>query len=85
MEAIYLLRRLMKRYQDKNKHIHMVFIDLEKAYEKVLEDLISWALEKKCVIKRYIEMIQDMYSGAMTTMRTDVRETIDFLIIVGLH
>ena len=63
----------------------MIFIDLEKAYDKVLRDLIWWALEKKCVTKRYIEMIQDMYDGAMTTVRTVVGETNDFPITVSLH
>ena len=58
MEAIYLLRKLMKRYQDKKKDLRMVFIDLEKAYDKVPRDLIWWALEKKGVTKRYIDMIQ---------------------------
>ena len=70
MEAIYLLTKLKKRYRDKKKDLRMVFIDLEKAYDKVPRDLTWWALEKKGVSKRYIEMIQDMYSGAMTTVRT---------------
>ena len=63
----------------------MVFIDLEKAYDKVPRDLIWWALEKKYVAKRYIEMIQDMYSGAMTTVRTVIGETNSFSITAGLH
>ena len=62
MEAIYLLRRLMEMYRDKKKDLHVVFIDLEKASDKVPRDLVWWALEKKGVTKRYIEMIQDMYS-----------------------
>ena len=53
METIYLLRRLVERYYDKKKYLHMAFIDLEKAYDKVPRDLIWWALEKKGVTKRY--------------------------------
>ena len=50
----------MERYRDKKKDLLMIFIDLEKTYDKVPRDLIWWALEKKGVTKRYIEMIQDM-------------------------
>ena len=72
MEAIYLLRRLMERYRDKKKDLHMIFIDLEKAYDKIPRDLIWWVLEKKGATKKYIEMIHDMYCGTMTTVRTVV-------------
>ena len=65
--------------------LHMVFIDLERAYDKVPRDLIWWTLEEKGATKRYIEMIQDMYSGAMTTVRTVIGKTNDFPITIGLH
>ena len=35
MEAIYLLRRVIEKYKKKKRDIHMMFIDLEKAYDRV--------------------------------------------------
>jgi hypothetical protein len=35
METIFLIRQLMERCREQKKYLHIIFIDLEKAYDKV--------------------------------------------------
>jgi hypothetical protein len=75
----------MGRYREEKKDLHMVFIDLEKAYDKVPRDVMWWALEKQKVPTKYITLIKDMYKDAMTCVRTYDGDTSDFPIKIGLH
>jgi hypothetical protein len=85
MEAIFLVRQLMERYKEQKKDLHMVFIDLEKAYDKVPRNVMWWALEKHKVPTKYITLIKDMYDNVVTSVRTSDGDTDDFPIKIGLH
>ena len=63
MEVIFLIRQLMERYREQKNDLHMVFIDLEKAYDKVPRNIMWWVLEKHKVPTKYITLIKDMYKG----------------------
>ena len=39
----------------------MVFIDLEKAYDKVSREVLQWTLMKKRVPIKYIDTTKDIY------------------------
>ncbi|RZC05226.1 Protein RER1B isoform E [Glycine soja] len=85
MEAIYLLRRVMEQYRMAQQDLHLIFIDLEKAYDRVPREILWKALDKKGVRVAYIRAIQDMYDRVSTSVRTQGGESDDFPITIGLH
>ena len=66
IEAIHILRRLMEKYREHRRNLHMVFIDLEKAYDSVPREVIWKCLKEKDVSGTYIRMVKDMYENART-------------------
>jgi len=84
-EAIHLLCQLIERFRERKRNLHMVFINLEKAYDKVPREVLWWILMKKRVPIKYIDIIRDMYDGVVTNIRTCRGITSDFFITIGLH
>lgn len=54
--AIYILRRLMERDRENRRDLNVVFIDLEKVYDIVPCKITWWALEKKQIPCKYMEV-----------------------------
>jgi hypothetical protein len=44
METIFLIRQIIGRHREQ-KDLHMIFIDLEKAYDKISRNITWWALK----------------------------------------
>jgi len=83
-EAIHLLRQLIERFRER-RNLHMVFIYLEKAYDKVPREVLWWTLIKKGVPIKYIDIIKDIYDGVVANVRTCGGITSDFSITIGLY
>ena len=71
----------MKRYRVKEKDLHIIFSNLQKAYDKLPRKV----LEKNDVRVAYIQAIKDMYNGTMTSMRTTRSKTKVFSINIEMH
>ena len=63
----------------------MVFIDLEKTYDRVPRHVLWWVLNKKAVPLKYVSIIRDMYEGVVMNIRTYGRLTDEFSITTGVH
>jgi hypothetical protein len=61
-----LIRQLMERHQEHKKDLHMIFIDLEKAYDKIPRNIMWWVLKRKLVPTKYVTLIKDMYTNVVT-------------------
>jgi hypothetical protein len=81
MDAIFLIRQHMERCKEQKKDMHMVFIDLEKAYDKVSRNVMWWALKKYKFSTKYITLIKDIYDNVVTSDG----DTNDFSINIELH
>jgi hypothetical protein len=78
--VIFLIRQLIKRYREHKKNLHMIFIDLEKIYDKILRNIMRWTLKKKCVPIKYVTRIKDMYTNIVICVRACDSESDAFSI-----
>ncbi|GKC46032.1 hypothetical protein Tco_1063754 [Tanacetum coccineum] len=74
-EAICLLRSLMEKYRERQRDLHMAFLDMEKAYDCIPRELVWRTLIDKGAPRRYLRVLRDMYEGAKTRVRTSVGDT----------
>ena len=67
------------------RDLYMVFINFEKAYNRIPKDVLWWALNNKGFPFKYVSIIRDMYEGVVTTVRTCGGLTDEFPITIGVH
>ncbi|KAK3515930.1 hypothetical protein QTP86_004742, partial [Hemibagrus guttatus] len=84
-DAIFALRILMEKYRDGQRERHCVFVDLEKAYDRVPREELWYCMRKSGVAEKYVRVVQDMYERSRTVVRCAVGQTEEFKVEVGLH
>jgi Reverse transcriptase (RNA-dependent DNA polymerase) len=75
----------MERYREQKKYLHMIFIDLEKAYDKISKNIMWWTFEKKWVPTKYIILIKDIYINIVICVKVCDSESDVFSIKIELY
>ncbi|XP_051790978.1 uncharacterized protein LOC127529870 [Erpetoichthys calabaricus] len=81
-DAMFALRMLMEKFREGQKELHCVFVDLD---DRVPREELSYFMRKSGVAEKYLRVVQDMYEGSVTVMRSAVGVMDAFKMEVGLH
>ena len=53
-DTMFALRKLMEKYRKDQREIHCVFVDLEKAYNRILREELWYCMRKSGMVKKYV-------------------------------
>ena len=67
--AMLALRMLIEKYREVQRELYCVFVDLEKAYDRVAREELWYCMIKSGIVEKYVQLVQDMYEGSETVMR----------------
>jgi len=65
-DAIIIVRQMQEKLRTKGKKLYFGFVDLEKAFDSVLREVIRWAMRKLGVEEWLVLAVMSMYSCAKT-------------------
>ena len=80
-DAVFALRMLTEKYRE--GQLHCVFVDLEKACDRVPREELCYCMRKSGVTEKYVGAVQDMYEGWKTVVRCVVGVTEEFKVVGG--
>ncbi len=84
-DAIFALRMMMEKYKEGQKELHCVFVDLEKAYDRVPREELWYCMRCSGVAEKYVKVVKDMYENSVIAVRCAAGMTEGFGVEVGLH
>ena len=85
-DTILIARQLQERYRGKHRKLWRAFVDLEKAFDRVLRKVVEWAMRKLGVEEWLVRAVMAMYKHARTRIRSyDGSVSEWFGVNVGVH
>ena len=83
-DAIFAARQVLEKHREMQKELHLVFIYLEKAYNRVPRQEVR-CLREQGVPEKYVRLVKDTNEDARTQVKTSLGLTGKITVRVGLH
>ena len=84
-DAIFMVRMLQEKFCRKKKKLYLVFVDLEKAFDKVPRKAIRWALRRQLVPEKLINQVMCLYEHSTSRAKFAGKTSQSFEVSVGVH
>ena len=84
-DAIFVVRQMQEKYLAANKRHCMAFADLEKAFDRVPQKVIWWALRKLGADEWIVRLVQGLYSNARSHVHVGEGYSEEFEVKVSVH
>ena len=83
IDAVFILRRIQDEYLAKQKKLYMCFVDLEKAFHRVLRKGVELAMRKKVIPEALVTAMMSLYKGARTKVKVGTHFSEELEVSVG--
>ncbi|KAK6763221.1 hypothetical protein RB195_023798 [Necator americanus] len=85
MDAIHAVRILLEKHREKNRSVHLAFLDLEKAFDRVPHELLWMSMRSHRVPEEYVRWTKLLYAKPTSVVRCAVGTSRPFPVRVGVH
>ncbi|KAK6744596.1 hypothetical protein RB195_011367 [Necator americanus] len=69
IDAIHAVRILLEKHREKNRSVHLAFLDLEKAFDRVPHELLWMSMRSHRVPEEYVRWAKLLYAKPTSVVR----------------
>ena len=85
IDAIFITKQLQEKYLQNDNELYLVFVDLEKAFDKVPRVLIESSLRRKGAVECYMKAVMKRYQEVRSQVKVEGEDSKEFAVTVGIH
>ncbi|ETN79954.1 reverse transcriptase [Necator americanus] len=85
INAIHAVRILLEKHRGKNRSVHLAFLDLKKAFDRVPHELLWMSMRSHRVPEEYVRWTKLLYAKPTSVLRCAAGTSRPFPVQVGVH